>query len=205
MTNLSSRSLPSPPFLQTRLRTVILFALVMFLPLATSCSAKNKADGNEQILKGVISSYNEYGGAMLDITKEDMTNAGFELGDLLTVTINGKTFDSPYFDGYYARSGEFLLVAYPSYTSICFTACNTGLPSELIGLIGNAITVKMKEKGGRLDIHTAMSMTYTNDREDYPSISDAEFANARAVNVGDVANLSLPALFSTFGNAAENA
>lgn len=155
----------------------------------TACTSNDdNAVVEEPLLRGTISSYNEYDGAMLDFTEEDMANAGFSLGDVLSVAIDGKTFDIPYYDGYYTRSGEFLFVAYPSYTSICFTASNTGLPPELIGLVGHAVTVRMKEKGGCLTIQTAMSMKYSNDRKDYPAISDAEFANARAVLVGNIAS-----------------
>ena len=54
------------------------------------------------MLKGTISSYNHYDGAMLDLTKVDMENAGFALGDIISITLNNKTFDIPYYDGYYA-------------------------------------------------------------------------------------------------------
>ena len=89
------------------------------------------------MLKGIISTYNEYDGAMLDFTKADMEKAGFTPGDLVSITLDDKTFVVPYYDGYYTRSGEFLLVAYPTYPSICFTASNTGLPPEQRGLVGH--------------------------------------------------------------------
>ena len=140
------------------------------------------------MLKGIISSYNEYDGAMLDFTEADMEKAGFTLGDIVSITIDDKTFIIPYYDGYYSRGGELLLVAYPSYPSICFTASNTGLPMELKGLVGHAVTVRMKEKGGCLNVQEAMTMTYSNDRKDYPNLTDAEFANARAVKAGNIAS-----------------
>ena len=136
MTELPSGSFPSVASMQTRWKTAFLLLLVVFLSLATSCTNEDNAVVDEPLLCGVISSYNKYDGAMLDFTKEDMASAGFALGDVLAVTIDGKTYDMPYYDGYYTRSGEFLFVAYPSYTTICFTASNTGLPSELLGLVG---------------------------------------------------------------------
>ena len=125
---------------------------------------------------------------MLDFTEADMEKAGFTLGDVVSITIDDKTFIIPYYDGYYSRGGELLLVAYPSYPSICFTASNTGLPMELKGLVGHAVTVRMKEKGGCLNVQEAMTMTYSNDRKDYPNLTDAEFANARAVKAGNIAS-----------------
>ena len=70
--------------------------------------------------------------------------------------------------------------------TIRFTANNIGLPPELLGLEGHSVTIRMKEKGGSLDVQQAMSMTYSNDRDDYPDISDAAYANARAAVAGNI-------------------
>lgn len=168
-------------------RLTLLLILIGVLTLSTSCSEIDQPV-DEPVLKGIISSYNKYNGAMLDLTKEDLAKAGITLGDVVSITIDGKTFDVPYFDGYYTRYGELLLVAYPSYATLCFAASSTGLPAELSGLEGHTVAVKMKEKEGCLQVQTAMSMKYSNDRSDYPGISDAEYANVRAVNVGKIAS-----------------
>ena len=175
------------------------FVLVSLLVLATSCfNDDNPVD--EPMLKGVISSYNEFSGAMFDFTEADMTKAGFTLGDVISITIDDKEFVIPYYDGYYTRNGEYLCVAYPSYSSICFTAANTGLPEELTGLEGHTVTVRMKEKGGCLDVQQAMSMKYTNNRKDYPNLTDAEYANARAVSAGNIVSGILHRCSSPFCN-----
>ena len=111
----------------------------------------------------------------------------------------------PYYDGYYTRNGEYLCVAYPTYPSICFTANNVGLPEELTGLEGHAVTVRMKEKGGCIDVQQALSMKYTNDREDYALISDAAFANARGVSAGKMASGILYRSSSPFSNEINRA
>ena len=131
--------------------------LVSLMTLTTSCSdSKSDSSSDEPMLKGVISSYNEFGAAMLDFTEEDMTEAGFTLGDVISITIDDREIVMPYYDGFYTRNGEYLCVAYPTAPSICFTANNTGLPEELTGLEGHAVTVKMKEKGGSIDVQTAL-------------------------------------------------
>ena len=185
-------------------RFKLVFALVGLLTLVTSCSSSGDAN-NEPMLEGFISSYNEYGGAMLDITEADMTAAGFTLGDLISVTLDGEEMDIPYYDGYYNGNGELLFVAYPGYTSICFTANNTGMPQRYLGLEGHALTVRMKEKGGCLDVQKALGMVYTNNRSDYPGLSDAEYANARAVKAGNVASGVLHRSSSPFSNGSNRA
>ena len=72
----------------------------------------------------LFASYNEFGGAMVD------------------------------YDGFYAPSGDYLFVAYPTYPTICFTANNVGLPEDLRSLEGQPVIVKMKEKGGN-SIHSS--------------------------------------------------
>jgi len=198
MTYFQFRSLSPSVLFQTGLKSAILLAVASLFILTTSCS-DDENDNNEPVIQGIISSYNEFGAAMLDFTEADMAKAGFTLGDVISITIDGKEIVMPYYDGFYTRNGEYLCVAYPTYPSICFTANNIGLPQELTGLEGHTVTIRMKEKGGRLDVQQALSMKYTNNRNDYP-ISDEEFANARAVSAGNIASGLLHRSSSPFCN-----
>ena len=173
--------------MRSRWSSALLFILVGLLTLATSCSDDDEGN-KEPTITGKITSYNEFGAAMLDFTVEDMTEAGFTLGDVISITVDDIVLIMPYYDGYYTRNGEYLCVAYPTYPSICFTANNIGLPEELTGLEGHTVVIKMLEKGGRLDVQTALSMSYTLDRKDYPDFTDEQFANARASKGGRLAS-----------------
>ena len=133
------------------------------------------------------------------ITEADMTDAGFTLGDIITITIDDQELTMPYYDGYYARNGEYLCVAYPTYPTICFTANNTGLPTHLKDLEGHTVIVRMKEKGDSLDVQRALSMRYDNDRSTYQT-TDAAYANARAVSAGHIASGILHRSSSPFCN-----
>lgn len=181
-------------------------ALVGLLTLLTSCSGSSSDNPvDEPVLNGIISWYNEYSGAMLDITAADMDAAGFTLGDVISLTLDGEELVMPYYDGYYTENAEYLCVAYPGYTSVCFTANNTGLPQRLLGLDGHAVTIKMKEKGGCLDVQKALGMHYTNNRSEYSNLTDAEFANARVVKAGNVASGVLHRSSSPFSNGTNRA
>ena len=187
-----------------RWRSFVLLVFVSLLTFMVSCSDDDDTK-SVPTLEGKIVSYNEFGAAMLDFTETDMTKAGFTLGDVISITVDGKEIVMPYYDGYYTRNGEYLCVAYPTYPSICFTANNVGLPEELTGLEGHAVTVRMKEKGGCIDVQQALSMKYTNDREDYALISDAAFANARGVSAGKMASGILYRSSSPFSNEINRA
>ena len=183
---------------QTKMKQKVLLLLMAALFLA-SCSDNDKT--NElPFCQAYITSYNEFGAAMLNLTQADMTEAGFSLGDLISITVEGTEIVMPYYDGFYTRNAEYLCVAYPTYPSVCFTANNVGLPPALCGLEGHAVTIRMKEKGGCLDVQQALSMKYSNYREDYPNHSDAQFANARAVSAGNIANGVLHRTSSPFSN-----
>ena len=177
--------------------SALLFILVGLLTLATSCSDDDEGN-KEPTITGKITSYNEFGAAMLDFTAADMMEAGFTLGDVISITVDDIVLIMPYYDGYYTRNGEYLCVAYPTYPSICFTANNIGLPEELTGLEGHTVVIKMVEKGGRLDVQTALSMSYTLDRKDYPDFTDEQFANARTSKGGRLASGVLPRSSSPF-------
>ena len=185
-------------------RSFVLLVFVSLLTFMVSCSDDDDTK-SVPTLEGKIVSYNEFGAAMLDFTETDMTKAGFTLGDVVSITVDGKEIVMPYYDGYYTRNGEYLCVAYPTYPSICFTANNVGLPEELTGLEGHAVTVRMKEKGGCIDVQQALSMKYTNEREDYALISDAAFANARGVSAGKMASGILYRSSSPFSNEINRA
>ena len=184
----------------------LVIGLAVFVSIFSGAISCTKHDVEvDPCILGRISSYNEFGAAVLNFTEADMARAGFALGDIVTITVDGKVIEMPYYDGYYTRNGEYLCIAYPTYPTICFTANNIGLPEELTGLEGYIVAVKMKERGGSLDVQTALSMKYTNRREDYSDISDAEFANARAVRAGNIADGVLHRSSSPFCNEIERA
>ncbi len=178
--------------------------VISIIFLMASCSDNDNdtstSDDDVPMLQCNITYYDEFGSARLDITEDDMTKAGFTLGDVISIAILSQEITTPYYDGFYSRSGEYVCVSYPSYPSICFTLNNSGLPDELKGLEGQPVTIKMKEKGGKIDVQQSLSMKYTNVRTDYNNISDAEFANARAVSAGHIASGILNRSSSPFCN-----
>ncbi|MDO4984424.1 MAG: tyrosine-protein phosphatase [Prevotella sp.] len=167
------------------MKKILPLYLVSIIILLTSCS-KQDNPAEEPVLKSKIVSYNEFGCAMLEVTEADMKSAGFNLGDDISITVEGQELNMPYFDGFYTPYGEMICVAYSTYPSVCFTRNSIGVPQELRGLEGHAVTIKMKKQGGSIDVQKAMGMSFYNERSKYPNLSDAQFANARVVNVGNI-------------------
>lgn len=191
---------------QTALKFAIRVATAVILSsLMYSCSDSDDVHDRTPTLNAVITEYDEFGDAILDVKEADMSRAGFTFGDVVSLTVAGKEIIMPYYDGFYARDAEYLCVAYPSYPGICFTVNNVGLPAELTGLEGHHVVIRMYEKGGKIDVQQLLSMKYSNNRDEYSAFTDAEFANARAVSAGNIAEGVLHRASSPFSNSINRA
>ena len=161
------------------MKRILLFVLVGILSL----SAVFAADP----LTGVITEVEKYGHVVLDITIDEASAAGYDLGDTVDVVFsNGYAFeDIPYFNGYFVGAGEPLLRAYPGDEYIA-VAINFGKVSEVAGVgVGDSATITLNEKEGMLLELEMNSLVYSTDRADYPS--DEVFANFREITAGDIA------------------
>ena len=134
---------------------------------------------------GTVIEIEKYGHAKLDITIEDFTAAGFDLGDVVTVKAGGYEGDMPYLNGYYVDSGEYMLRAYPGHTNIA-VCINYGKFSEAAGIdVGSEVTITLREKAGALTLQEINNLVYTNDIADYGG-DEAVFANFRPVAMGGI-------------------
>lgn len=124
----------------------------------------------------------KYGQAQLNITQADFTGAGFDLGDIVTVTCGSYTGDMPVFNGYYVDRGACMLRIHPHEDRIIL-CINYGNFSEMASVgAGDAVTIAMREKGGALATQEINNLVYSDDRADFAS--DAVFANFRPVAEG---------------------
>ena len=169
--------------MRSRFRTAAVFLLIFCLlcgALLGGCRAKKdavpKASG-----RGIIHE-EEFGGVYIDLSIEDFEALGFACGDSVDVTFsNGYRLEGiPYYNGYYTRTGEALLVAYPGYPYI--KACiNNGDDLWTLAALSEADTAEIvrAEQAAFLDIQNARDIHYKDDRTLFPS--DEVFANFRSV------------------------
>ena len=126
-----------------------------------------------------------YGGVYVDVPVEKINAAGFALGDSVDVIFsNGCSLeDIPYYNGYYVDLDEPLLIAYPGDTraKLCYNYGDKMWEVfELEGFEGVRIT--LREAGKYKDVQDALSVEYTDERDDYPS--DVAFSNYREMKGG---------------------
>lgn len=166
------------------LGTGVILALILFVLMLSGCAGEN---GSQEAphAEGHVTEIEKYGHAVLDITVEDFTRAGFELGDVVTVTAGSYTGDMPYFNGYYVDKDEYMLRAYPGDENIAI-CINYGNFASASGVgPGDDVSLTLKEKAGALLLQEISDLEYTNERDDYPS--DQVFANFRPVSMGGIA------------------
>ena len=126
----------------------------------------------------------EFGGVYITNTIEEFNALGFEYGDSVNITFsNGYELTGlPYYNGYYTKNGDALLVAYPGYDYIKAAINNGDDLWEVAGLAEtDTATITLGEKGAFSDIQKARDIHYTDERTDYKS--DEIFANFRAIDV----------------------
>lgn len=161
------------------MKRTLLIILVALLSLTALFAAET--------LEGNIIEIEKYGHALLDITIEEASQAGYDLGDTVNVVFsNGYTLEGiPYFSGYYVGVGEPVLRAYPGDTNIA-VCVNFGRINEIAGVgVGDGVTITMDEKEGMIVEYELNSLEYSSDRADFRS--NAQFANFREIYMGDIA------------------
>ncbi len=180
-----------------------LSALLMIAP-ACGCAANNggsdagagasNAAGSEQAntgeqaasISGTVVKHERYDAAVTDLTTDDFANAGFAFGDSCDVVFSsGYTLtDVPYFDGYYVKKGEPVVVAYPKEPSVNVANNNSPLWS-ISGLSdGDTVTITLNTPGKYRATYEALAQTYSVDRADYAT--DEQFSNFRALRGGNL-------------------
>lgn len=129
---------------------------------------------------------NKFDSAIFNMTPEEFSDLGFDLGDSVDITFPDGTeyLDVPYYNGYYAQVGNPIIVAYPGndYITIAISFGNLWTPLNLQN--DDIVTLKLNTKGKYLSLQETFNQTYdTTQTEDQ---TDEEFANFREVNGGNL-------------------
>ena len=139
---------------------------------------------NKKSITAVVKKDAKFGNANLNLNAEDFTNAGFALGDSLDIEFsNGKTLtDIPYYNGYYVKTGDTVVVAYPNQNYVLIAKSNADLCTSLQLSDGMTVTLSLNTSEKYIAVQQALGQSYSVDRNEYST--DEEFANFRALSGG---------------------
>ncbi len=159
----------------------LLIAASLFV--VTACNANNSSTAT---LTCTVTKDSKFDSADLSLSAEDFEKAGFNLGDSCDVTFsNGCTLtDVPYYNGYYVKTGDPVIVAYPKNDYVLIANNNADFWTPA-GLDNNCtVEIKLNSAGKYASTQEALGQSYSVDRSDYAN--DEEFSNFRALSGGNL-------------------
>ena len=150
---------------------------------------------------------NKHGTLILDISFDEMYALGIEAGDIITVQVGDLSYDLPVGNSYTdVDSGEMIcrldledrevglainMGSFADATGIAVKQTIEEDPGYLWEIKTNEVSLFLKEKNGYLDEFTMRNLVRTDNRTDYPELSDEEFANFREVAVSGLKEKTL--------------
>ncbi len=138
----------------------------------------------EATISGSVVEVQKYGNLVMDFAPADMLDAGFAVGDILTITAGENELEAPLCTSYSDVDTGSLVIRLTDTQVI--VAINMGNFSTTYGTVeGDTVTFTLKQAKGYLEEYTVRQLTRTNERADYPS--DEVFANFRNVTTSNIA------------------
>ena len=156
--------------------------------------------------EATVTEIQKYGNLVLSLKGSELLSGGYTYGDVVTVTINEADYDMPVGSNYSdVDQGSMIcrvVIKPETDEDMIILAINMGDLATTAGIatkekteadpgyiwhynegVAEPVTVgiTMKEQGGYYDEYVIHQLVRTENREDYPELSDEEFANFRAV------------------------
>ncbi len=175
----------------------LLLAVLMLMSVLSGCSIVQKTSD-----KFTVERVAKHGNLVLKSDIEKFVSLGYACGDVINVEINGKTYEMPVGDSYsdvdvgkmicrldYDDDEVSIAINQDDFATVNGLATkesieedpgykwtyNEGVKTPI------KVYISMKEKEGYLKQYNIRSLERSNEREDYPDLSDEDFANFRMV------------------------
>lgn len=162
----------------------LLIAAVMtyqtpYMVFAASNTAVATAKETKKVT-GKVKEIQKYGNLTLEIAPKALYDAGYELGDLLTITIGDKKYEMPFGTSYSDVDTSSLIARDDKENNLLVIAINMGNFANTYNVkVGDQVSFELKQKAGYLDEYILRQLKRTNNRSDYKT--DSIFANFRSV------------------------
>ena len=153
-----------------------------------------------------VTEIQKYGNMVLSVSGSELLGRGFAYGDGVTVTVNGQSYEMALGSNFSdVEQGSMILrvvIKPESNEDYALIAINMGDLATFAGVatkekteadpgylwhynegveVPVTVTIEMKEPGAYYDSWVMNQLVRSENREDYPQLTDAEFANFRAV------------------------
>lgn len=149
-----------------------------------SCNKIGQDNDDKSKVQATVIEIEKYGHAVLDITTADFMEFGYDLGDVISLSIGEYEYTMPFYDGYYSNPGSYLLrgTKPEAYIAVCINYGDFSIENNI--KIGDVAKITMFEKAGMRAIQELYALQYSNDPNDYSDI--ATFTNFRVITAGRI-------------------
>jgi len=168
-------------------------------PTAAAAEAPVPESGDEPVVLAVRE-FHKRGNVILDTSFEALGEKNIAPADIVTVSVGDQTYEMPVGTSYSDVDSGDMICRFDTEDAVVILAINGGSFAETANMAvketidedpgyrwdvkTDTVSIMLKEKGGYQDEYTVRNLVRTNEREDYGTLSDADFANCRAVSVG---------------------
>ena len=169
---------------------------------AETSESAGSTEAPEKQLTVRVRDVSKHGNVILETSFDEMEAAGMTVGDVITVSVGDKSYDMPIGTSYNDVDSGAMVCRFDTDENYVVLGINMGSFAENTGLAEKKtieedpgfqwdirvpeIGLKLQKKEGYLKEYNARNLERTNEREDYPELSDEEFANFRAVSVSGI-------------------
>ncbi len=166
-------------------KILALFLSVLLIFSLTCCKNQEPAAPAPEA-DGTVTRDPKYNAANVSLSQEALEAAGFVLGDSCDVAFeNGYTLtDVPYYNGYYVKNGQPVVVAYPGFDYISITFNNHGIWEDAGLAEDEGVSIRLNTAGKFAAVQETLGQVYSTDYAAYPS--SVEFCNFRALTGGNL-------------------
>ena len=175
-------------------KLVCLLVLVLSMCMAATAMAETAADTI------TVADIQKYGNLVLSVSAQDFLDMGYAYGDVVTVTVNGAEYEMPVGSNYADVDSGTTILRVVEADNLVIVAINMGDFATTAGIAEKekieadpgyvwhyaveepvSLSIALKEAGGYYDEWVIHQLSRSDSREDYPDLTDAEFANFRPV------------------------
>lgn len=157
----------------------IISLLLVFVMVFSIAMTANAEEGHADVT-GTVKEVQKYGNLTMDIQPKALYDAGYELGDILNVSVGDNLLQIPFCTSYSDVDTGSLVIRDDKESDLLVVAINMGNCSTTYNAnVGDTLTFSLFEKEGYLGEYLLRQLTRTNIREDYST--DAVFANFRNI------------------------
>lgn len=185
------------------IRNILTSLLAFSLFFSTACGSAVKTTAEQTYS---VAEIQKYGNLILSVTGTEFMAEGYTYGDIITAEINGNIYDMPVGSSYSdVDDGEMICriaIDKSEGTDHVLLAINMGDLATETGIATKTeieedpgfhwdynegietpvdVTISMKSQGGYYEEYIMRQLQRSNERTDYPHLSDAEFANFRPI------------------------